>query len=176
MWVSLLLSRLVRSRGEWFNSMMWRTWKMPELSDTVHHIITYQRNLTCTVQKVWVRFFIHNALPLGRPLIGPKCILLHYNNPKHTARVKQNYLQKQEEQVVPQRTLIWTSWSQSGITCKDRSNWDMSKSTEELLQTFGKHANYHENCTSVERRTGAVAHTKYWFHLGFFCLLNKVNW
>jgi hypothetical protein len=40
------------------------------------------------------QIFIHHAIPSGKRLIGPKFNLQHDNNPKHTAKVIKNYLQR----------------------------------------------------------------------------------
>ena len=39
-------------------------------------------------------------------MIGTKCILQQYNNPKHTANVIKNYLQRKEEQKVLE-VMVW---------------------------------------------------------------------
>ncbi|KAK6473362.1 extracellular calcium-sensing receptor-like [Huso huso] len=46
------------------------------------------------------QILIHHAIPSGRHLIGPKFILQHDNDPRHTAKVIKNYLQHKEEQGV----------------------------------------------------------------------------
>ena len=46
------------------------------------------------------QILIHHAIPSGSRMIGTKCILQQYNNPKHTANVIKNYLQRKEEQKV----------------------------------------------------------------------------
>ena len=43
---------------------------------------------------------IHHEISLGRNLIGPKCILQHDNDPKHTTKFIKNYQQRKEEQGV----------------------------------------------------------------------------
>jgi hypothetical protein len=43
------------------------------------------------------QILIHHAIPSGRHLIGPKSILQHDNNHKHTAKVIKNFLECKEE-------------------------------------------------------------------------------
>lgn len=40
----------------------------------------------------------HHAIPSGKCVIGPKFTLQQDNDPKHTANVIENYLQRKEEQ------------------------------------------------------------------------------
>ena len=67
-------------------------------------------------------------LNVGLTLSGPKSILQHDNSPKQSAGVIKIYFLMQEEQRVlrwnrccrPQRALISTSWSHSGVKCRNR--------------------------------------------------------
>ena len=52
------------------------------------------------------QILIHHAIPSGSRMIGIKCILQQYNNPKHTANVIKNYLQRKEEQKVLE-VMVW---------------------------------------------------------------------
>ena len=46
------------------------------------------------------QILIHHAIPSGRRMMGTKFILQQDNDPKHTANVIKNYLQRKEEQEV----------------------------------------------------------------------------
>ncbi|MBN3274473.1 TCB2 transposase, partial [Polyodon spathula] len=124
------------------------------------------------------QILIHHAIPSGRHLIGPKFILQHDNDPKHTAKVIKNYLQRKEEQGVLE-VMVWPPQSPDLNIIK--SVWDyikrekqlrLPKSTEELwlvLQDVWANlpAEFLQKlCASVPRRIDAVlkakgGHTKY---------------
>ena len=57
------------------------------------------------------QILIHHETPSGKHLIGPKVILQHDKDPKHTAKVIKNYLQRKEEQGV----LEVRVWSRHGV-------------------------------------------------------------
>ena len=75
------------------------------------------------------RFF--SILQYHLHLIGPKFILLHDNDPKHTARVIKNYLHRQEEQGVLQQ-MVWPPQSPDLNMMEETEATRTPKSTEEL--------------------------------------------
>ena len=52
------------------------------------------------------QILIHHATPSGRHLIGPKFILQFDNDPKHTAKVIKNNLQRIEDERVLE-VMVW---------------------------------------------------------------------
>ena len=74
---------------------------------------------------------IHHAIPSGRRLIGPKFILQQDNDPKHTANVIKNYLQRKEEQEVLE-VMVWPP--QSPDLNIMESVWDYMKRQKDLSQ------------------------------------------
>lgn len=93
---------------------------------------------------------IHHTASSGMCQTGPRVILQHVNEPKHTA-IK-NYLQKQGEQGVLQQ-MLWSpqvsnSRSQSWITWRDRRNWD-SLNTQEPWPSAHFHCLFLELAVSL---------------------------
>lgn len=125
---------------------------------------------------------------------GPRFILQHDSESKHTARVITSYLQQQEEQGVlqqvvwPHRSPTSTSWSQSGITQRHKT-LGQYKSTEELWRVLpdtliNLPAKYKlKNCVhcNAHRRTVAKVkggHSKCWvcFLFNAFCIKCIDKW
>ena len=124
------------------------------------------------------QILIHHAIPSGRRMIGPKFILQQDNDPKHTAKVIKNYLQRKEEQEVlevmawppqsPDLSIIQSVWD----NMKRRKDLRKPRSTEDLwlvLQDVWNNlpAEFLQRlCASLPRRIDAVlkakgGHTKY---------------
>ena len=141
------------------------------------------------------QILIHHAIPSGRRMIGTKFILQQDNDPKHTANVIKNYLQRKEEQEVLE-VMVWPP--QSPDLNIIESVWDYMKRQKDLRKpTSTEHlwlvlqdvwnnlpAEFLQKlCASLPRRIDAVlkakgGHTKYWFDLDFSSVhsLHFVNW
>ena len=79
------------------------------------------------------QILIHHAIPSGRRMIGTKFILQQDNDPKHTANVIKNYLQRKEEQEVLE-VMVWPP--QSPDLNIIESVWDYMKRQKDFEKAY----------------------------------------